>query len=70
MTARSKNEYSPVNGRSFKIVKRDGKAPFKVILVAADGSEKVFSHHKSQDLALDKCRAFNPGIPVRLGVVQ
>jgi hypothetical protein len=58
-------KYQPANGRSFKIVERDGKAPFKVIQVSADGKEKVLSHHKTKALALAKCHNFNPRIPVR-----
>lgn len=59
-----KSTYAPANGRSFKVVKRDGKAPFKVVMVSADGKEEVFSHHKTKELAMAKCHTFNPFIPV------
>lgn len=60
----TKSNYAPANGRSFKIVERDGKAPFKVVMVSPEGNERDFSFHKTKKLALEKCHTFNPGIPV------
>lgn len=64
--ARKTPTYAPVNGRTYKIVKLDGKAPFKAILLNADGSESFRTHHKDQSLALAKCHTYNPNIPVFL----
>ena len=60
-----KIKYGEVNGKSFLVMKLDGKAPFKVCHIKADGSESYRTHHKTMELALAKCAYYHPDYPVK-----
>jgi hypothetical protein len=57
------NKYADAGNRTFEIVKESGKAPYKVLFME-DGVERRRTHHKTEALALGKCRTYNPNVPV------
>jgi hypothetical protein len=61
----SNRKFTPANGRSFKIGRVEAdKCPFKMIIVEADGSEKVRTQHKTDKLARTNAARFNPNMAV------
>lgn len=52
------------NGKSFKIVIGEGKAPFKLLWISAAGEETRRTHHKSLELAYARARLWNENYPV------
>lgn len=58
-------KFAPANGRKFKIVNtNEGKLPVKLYTVSEDGSEKLITSHKTEDLAKKNATKYNPNIPM------